>query len=131
MSCFCLQGAPSAEGRMPTSRRIGRGWCCCATAALGRCMGGTGRRRGRRATGQLAPVGAFVVGPGSAGGKHGGGGRGDAGGEQPLVFGPGGAAGARPDGGPLAGGGGGAHRGAWEGREAGGAPGTPRGGGGV
>src|SRR5947208_16472760 len=119
VSCFGLQGAPSAEGRMPTSRRIGRGWCCCATAALGRCMGGTGRRRGRRATGQLAPVGAFVVGPGSAGGKYGGGGRGDAGGEQPLVLGPGRAAGARPDVRPLGEGGVGAQRGAWWRRQAG------------
>src|SRR3954447_16584699 len=81
--------------------------------------GGVGSAGGRGAAGELAPVGAFVLGPGSAGGKHGGGGRGDAGGAQPLVFGPGRAVGARPDGRPLAECGVGAHRGAWWRRQAG------------
>src|SRR3954464_10943524 len=98
-----------------------------APAALGFCVGGAGRWRGRRATGELAPVGAFVVGSGSAGGEHGGGGRGDAGGEQPLGFGPGRAVGARPEGRPPAEGGVAAHRGAWW-RRQGGQASCPRGG---
>src|SRR3954453_22119730 len=104
---------------MPTSRRIGRGWCCSSALSLGFCVGGAGRWRGGGAAGELAPVGAFVVGSGSAGGEDGGGGGGDAGGEQPLVFGPGRAVGAGPDGRPRAERGVGAHRGAWERRQAG------------
>src|SRR4051795_13373384 len=106
---------------MPAWWGLGWGWCWCAAVALGGGVGGAGRWRGGRAAGELAPVGAFVVGPGSAGGEHGGGGGGDAGGEQPLVFGPGRAVGARAGRRTACRGvvGVGAHRGAWERRQAG------------
>src|SRR3954447_15814549 len=62
--------------------------------ALGGGVGGAGGGSGGCAVGELAPVGAFVVGSGSADGEYGGGGGVNAGGAQPLVLGPGRAVGA-------------------------------------
>src|SRR4051794_5095813 len=71
--------------------------------SLGGGVGCAGGGSGGCAVGELAPVGAFVVGSGVAGGEDGCGGGVDAGGEQSLVLGPGGAvggwAGRRPRGG--------------------------------
>src|SRR4051794_8779718 len=80
--------------------------------SLGGGVGGAGGGGGGGVVGELAPVGAFVVGLGLAGGEDGGGGGVDAGGEESLVLGPGGAVDARagrcPAGGWVLGGG--AHR---------------------
>src|SRR4051794_9118278 len=111
--------------------------CVCskspAPATLGCCVGGAGGGSGRRAVGELAPVGAFVVGSESAGGEYGGGGGVDAGGEESLVLGPGGTVGVGTGGRPLVGCvlGGGAHRVAWEVRQAGAGRSPRRGGGGA
>src|SRR3954470_18214755 len=97
------------------------GWEHSSALALGCCVGVAGGGSSRRAAGELAPVGAFVVGSESAGGEHGGGGGVDAGDEESLVLGPGGAVGVGAGGRPLVGCvlGGGAHRVAWEVRQAG------------
>jgi hypothetical protein len=92
---------------------------CSSALLLGGGVGGAGGGCGRGAVGELAPVGAFVVGSGLAGGKDGGSSGVDAGGEQALVLGPGGAVRAWADRRPARGSVLGGHGVAWEVRQAG------------